>query len=172
MKVTTALSTLPPRPTLYSKSSIKRSKVNSPTIASSSSTLTNNSNAGSNFSNGSNSNNGGVSKRKDSPLKQSFRRTSPELLAIELKKLNDEKSRLVRESLNLSNNKELVDLLELEYRDDVKNWLFFMEVSLPFNFPFKSFHHSNLIYFFFLRFFFFFSRFFLLLRRKLQLLLN
>lgn len=63
-----------------------------------------------------------LSKRKDSPLRDSLRRTPPEILNAELK---------LRSTGLL--DREMQNLLELDYQEDVRAYMGEMEVS-TFNF--------------------------------------
>lgn len=65
-----------------------------------------------------------LNKRKDSPLRDSARRTSPELLAAEV--LRQSAAQMVLAERDLQN------LLEHEYQSEVKTYMFDMEVSCAF----------------------------------------
>ena len=62
-----------------------------------------------------------LNKRKDSPLRDSARRTSPELLAAEVRRQSAAQMVLAE--------RDLQKLLEHEYQSEVKTYMFDMEVS-------------------------------------------
>lgn len=61
-----------------------------------------------------------LTRRKESPLRDSLRRTPVELVADTLRQSSSKANTAER---------EMHSLLELEYRDDVKSYMFEMEVS-------------------------------------------
>jgi hypothetical protein len=62
-----------------------------------------------------------LTKRKDSPLRDSLRRTPPEIVSAEMQ-------RHAAMPMALA-DREMQNLLELEYREDVKAYMYEMEVS-------------------------------------------
>lgn len=65
-----------------------------------------------------------MSKRRTaSPLAESLRRTPPQLVSVEMQR---QQQLLVAKGVD----RELQQLLELDYRDDVKVYMYEMEVSL------------------------------------------